>query len=57
MFMYDFRKKKSSKILNAPLEFNRSISVPDKGLKNQNIPCDQESINEIPNKRVLKIDR
>lgn len=57
ILLCNFRKKKSSKALSAPLEFNRSISVPDKGLKTKLIPNDQENINEIPSKRVLKIDR
>lgn len=54
-----FRKKKTSKALTAPLEFNRSISVPvEKGLKTNQLSMDQESLNENPTKqRVLKEDR
>jgi len=45
--------------LTAPLEFNRSVSVPiEKGFKTNQGSVDQENVNENPNKqRVLKEDR
>jgi len=54
-----FRKKKTSKALTAPLEFNRSVSVPmEKSLKTNQVSIDHENINENPGKqRVLKEDR
>lgn len=54
-----FRKKKTSKALTAPLEFNRSVSVPmEKGLKTNQVSVDHENISENPSKqRVLKEDR
>lgn len=59
MFFCDFRRKKTSKALTAPLEFNRSISVPvEKGLKTSQTSIDLENISESPNKQcVLKEDR
>ncbi|XP_050533879.1 mitogen-activated protein kinase kinase kinase 15 isoform X2 [Daktulosphaira vitifoliae] len=40
-------KKKTSRALTAPLEFNRSISVPsEKGLKTNQVTIDQENITE-----------
>ncbi|XP_025424577.1 mitogen-activated protein kinase kinase kinase 15 isoform X4 [Sipha flava] len=49
-------KKKTSKALIAPLEFNRSVSVPvEKNLKSNQVSVDQEN-NENPSKRVLKED-
>lgn len=57
--MHNFRKKKTSKALTAPLEFNRSVSVPvEKGLKTNQVSIDQENANENSYKqRVLKEDR
>ncbi|KAL4096972.1 hypothetical protein QTP88_021830 [Uroleucon formosanum] len=51
-------KKKTSKALIAPLEFNRSVSVPvEKGGKTNPISSNQENINKNPSKqRVLKED-
>lgn len=53
------RKKKTSKALIAPLEFNRSVSVPvEKGLNTNQVLINQENINKTPSKqRVLKEDR
>jgi len=53
------RKKKTSKALIAPLEFNRSVSVPvEKGVKTNLVSSNQENINKHPSKqRVLKEDR
>jgi hypothetical protein len=57
LLLYYFRKKKTSKALIAPLEFNRSVSVPvEKNLKSNQVSVDQEN-NENPSKRVLKEDR
>jgi len=52
------RKKKTSKALIAPLEFNRSVSVPvEKGIKTNQVSVNQENINKSPSKHVLKEDR
>jgi len=53
------RRKKTSKALTAPLEFNRSVSVPvEKGIKTNQVSINQENINKTPSKqRVLKEDR
>lgn len=51
----NFRKKKTSKALIAPLEFNRSISVPvEKGIKGNQVSIDQDNSSK---KRVSKEDR
>lgn len=59
IIFYNCRKKKTSKALTAPLEFNRSVSVPiEKELKTNQISIDQENVNENSSKqRVLKEDR
>lgn len=60
VFFFNFRKKKTSKALTAPLEFNRSVSVPvEKGLKTNQVSLDQESCNDnnSSKQRVLKEDR
>ncbi|XP_026821613.1 mitogen-activated protein kinase kinase kinase 15 isoform X3 [Rhopalosiphum maidis] len=50
-------KKKTSKALIAPLEFNRSVSVPvEKGIKTNQVSVNQENINKSPSKHVLKED-
>jgi len=55
---FDLRKKKTSKALIAPLEFNRSVSVPvEKGIKTNQVSVNQENINKSPSKNVLKEDR
>ncbi|XP_050428369.1 mitogen-activated protein kinase kinase kinase 15 isoform X3 [Adelges cooleyi] len=47
-------KKKTSRALTAPLEFNRSISVPaEKGLKTNQVSIDQEIINDNANKQKI----
>lgn len=59
IILCNFRKKKTSKALSGPFEFNRSVSVPvEKGLKTNQVSIDQEIANENSNKqRVLKEDR
>ncbi|XP_060835033.1 mitogen-activated protein kinase kinase kinase 15 isoform X3 [Rhopalosiphum padi] len=50
-------KKKTSKALIAPLEFNRSVSVPvEKGIKTNQVSVNQDNINKSPSKHVLKED-
>ncbi|XP_025195164.1 mitogen-activated protein kinase kinase kinase 15 isoform X3 [Melanaphis sacchari] len=50
-------KKKTSKTLIAPLEFNRSVSVPvEKGIKTNQVSVNRENINKSPSKHVLKED-